>query len=230
MDARIETLGDTALLLHVGDGMDRQASARVHALTRAVREADPDGLDDIVPAYASVLLRHHLTTTKATDALHQQIRELIAGLPDQADTATGHLHRIEVCYSGDYGSDLAELASACGMSADEVVKRHCAPEYQVAMTGFAPGFPYLIGLDPALATPRRDTPRTRVPAGSVGIAGPQTGIYPSELPGGWQLIGRTPLRLLDADHADQPCLLEPGDRVRFESIDASQFKHRDPSC
>lgn len=235
MDVHIETLGETALLVHVGDGhvdsgMNRQVNARVHMLAKAVRRANPEGLDEIVPAYASVLLRHRLVTIEAADALYRQIHELALALPDQADTSDGRLHHVAVCYGGEYGADLTGLAAACGLSADEVVKRHTAPEYQVAMTGFAPGFPYLIGLDPSLATPRRDTPRTRVPAGSVGIAGAQTGIYPGELPGGWQLIGRTPLSLFDANHADRPCLLEPGDRVRFEAIDENRFAHWESVC
>jgi len=235
MDVRIEMLGETALLVHVGNGhadgcMDRQVNARVHMLAGAVRRANPDGLDEIVPAYASVLLRHRLATLEAADALYRQVHELARALPDQADASNGRLHRVVVCYGGEHGADLIELAAARGLTPDEVVERHTAPEYLVAMTGFAPGFPYLIGLDPDLATPRRDTPRTRVPAGSVGIAGAQTGIYPGELPGGWQLIGRTPMSLFDVDHADHPCLLEPGDRVRFEAIDEDRFAHWEPSC
>lgn len=235
MDVHIEMLGETALLIHVGnghagDGMNRQVNARVHMLAKAVRRASPEGLDEIVPAYASVLLRHHLVTIETADALHRLIRELALALPDHADTREGRLHHVAVCYGGEYGADLVELAAACDLTPDEVVKRHTAPEYLVAMTGFAPGFPYLIGLDPSLATPRLDTPRTRVPAGSIGIAGPQTGIYPGELPGGWQLIGRTPLALFDADRADHPCLLEPGDRVRFEAIDKDRFAQWEPSC
>lgn len=129
---------------------------------------------------------------------------------------------IPVCYGGEYGLDLDAVAERARLSRDDVIARHAAAEYVVAMLGFAPGFPYLLGLDPALQMPRRATPRTRVPAGSVAIGGEQTGIYPRELPGGWHLVGRTPVVLFDA-RRDPPCLLAPGDRVRFRAIDAAEF-------
>lgn len=129
---------------------------------------------------------------------------------------------IPVCYGDEFGPDLLEVAAHAGITHHEVVARHTATEYTVAMLGFAPGFPYLLGLDPALHVPRRANPRTRVPAGSVAIGGAQTGIYPRELPGGWHLIGRTPLTLFDPDRKP-PCLLAPGDRVRFRAINADEF-------
>jgi KipI family sensor histidine kinase inhibitor len=136
---------------------------------------------------------------------------------------TGRLIEIPVCYGGEYGPDLDAVAKRAGLAPDEIVARHTAAEYAVAMIGFAPGFPYLLGLDPALATPRRTDPRTRVPAGSVAIGGAQTGIYPRELPGGWQLIGRTPLVLFDP-RREPPCLLAPGDGLRFRAIRADEFE------
>jgi KipI family sensor histidine kinase inhibitor len=121
---------------------------------------------------------------------------------------------IPVCYGLEYGPDLDAVAAHCGLSPDEVIARHTAAEYRVYMLGFSPGFPYLGGLDPNIAAPRRETPRIKVPAGSVGIAGMQTGIYPLESTGGWQIIGRTPMRLFDPG-LEEPCLLRPGDRLRF---------------
>lgn len=132
---------------------------------------------------------------------------------------------IPVCYGGEHGPDLAAVAGHARLAPGEVVRRHTAAEYTVAMLGFAPGFPYLLGLDAALHVPRRADPRTRVPAGSVAIGGAQTGIYPRELPGGWNLIGRTPQVLFDPER-DPPCLLAPGDRVRFRAIDAEEFARR----
>jgi KipI family sensor histidine kinase inhibitor len=129
---------------------------------------------------------------------------------------------IPVCYGGECGPDIAAVAEHAGLLRDAVIARHTAAEYTVAMLGFAPGFPYLLGLDPSLQMPRRATPRTRVPAGSVAIGGAQTGIYPRELPGGWHLIGRTPLVLFDPQR-ELPCLLAPGDRVRFHAIEADEF-------
>lgn len=223
MQAHIENLGESALLLRLGERVDPAVNSRVHALAAALRQARPDGVDDILPAYASVLVRHRLVDPAAVEAFCRHVRALVRALPEDATALEGRLHRIPVCYGGGFGADLAALARACNLSPEAVIERHTAPEYRVAMTGFAPGFPYLIGMDERLATPRREAPRTRVPAGSVGIAGNQTGIYPSELPGGWQLIGRTPLALFDAANSDRPCLLEPGDRVRFEAIDAGRF-------
>lgn len=129
---------------------------------------------------------------------------------------------IPVCYGGDGGPDLDVVAEHARLSRDDVIARHTAAEYTVAMLGFAPGFPYLLGLDPALHIPRRATPRTRVPAGSVAIGGAQTGIYPRELPGGWNLIGRTPRVLFDP-RREPPALLAPGNRVRFRPIGADEF-------
>jgi inhibitor of KinA len=130
---------------------------------------------------------------------------------------------LPVCYGGEFGPDLEEVAARCGLSAAEVMARHSTAEYRVYMLGFSPGFPYLGGLDPAIAAPRRETPRLRVPAGSVGIAGMQTGIYPQESPGGWQIIGRTPGRLFRPDRAE-PCLLGPGDRLRFVPVGPEAFR------
>ncbi|HEX5353991.1 MAG TPA: 5-oxoprolinase subunit PxpB [Rhodanobacteraceae bacterium] len=129
---------------------------------------------------------------------------------------------IPVCYGGEYGPDLDAIAAHARLAPDDIVARHGASDYTVAMLGFAPGFPYLLGLDPVLHMPRRANPRTRVPAGSVAIGGAQTGIYPRELPGGWHLIGRTPLALF-TPRREPPCVLAPGDRVCFRAIDADEF-------
>lgn len=222
---QIERLSETDWLLRLGSEVDAALNGRVQALARQLRQATPVGLDDIVPAYASVLLRGD-----ATCAAHRgeglpaawwaALETSAADIGDVTDT----LHVLPVCYGGDHGSDLQTVAADLGMAADEVVRRHCAVTYTVAMLGFAPGFAYLLGLDPALAVPRRPRPRTRVPAGSVGLAGVQTGIYPRELPGGWQLIGRTPQALAPLTDPQRPCLLAPGDRVRFEAVDAARFR------
>jgi inhibitor of KinA len=130
---------------------------------------------------------------------------------------------LPVCYGGEFGPDLGEVAGHCGLSEPEVIARHSGAEYRVYMLGFAPGFAYLGGLDPAIAAPRRQTPRLKVPAGSVGIAGLQTGIYPLETPGGWQIIGRSPQRLFRPGQ-EEPCLLKPGDRLRFVPIDLAAYR------
>jgi inhibitor of KinA len=129
---------------------------------------------------------------------------------------------VPVCYGGEWGPDLETIGRAHGLSADEVVSVHSGAEYLVSAVGFTPGFPYLSGLPERLHTPRRETPRTRVPAGSVAIGGAQTGIYPFETPGGWNLIGRTPWRLFNP-HARPPTLLQVGDRVRFRPITSGEY-------
>jgi KipI family sensor histidine kinase inhibitor len=234
----IEPLAEDALLLRFGDGMDATANARVHAAAHALRSAKLAGVVDTAPAYATLLLRFdpsiwqdtltagELPQEKLSEALRNVLTEAVGpGFGrdgEQKADAPLRIVEVPVCYGGDCGPDLAEVAARARMAPEEVVARHSAGNYTVAMLGFAPGFPYLLGLDPALETPRRADPRTRVPAGSVAIGGAQTGIYPRELPGGWQLIGRTPLVLFDPAR-EQPCLLAPGDRVRFRAIDGDEF-------
>lgn len=220
----VENLGEDALLLNFGDCIDVNVNAHVHALTRRLRLTNLPGLIDLVPAYASVLLR--LDPLRWDDEAWRKMlaAESLDGEPvdDVPDAEPAQSIEIPVCYGGEFGPDLTALAAAAGIDADAAIKLHCAADYRVAMLGFAPGFPYLLGLPPALHASRRAEPRTRVPAGSVAIGGAQTGIYPKELPGGWQLIGRTPLRLFDLERAP-PTLLRPGDHVRFRSIDAADF-------
>ena len=179
--------------------------ATVHRLAAAVRVS---GLPvvDVVPGYRTVLV----TTPSARDLAAVREALPVLDLP-AAEAFSSRTVEVPVVYDG---ADLAEVAALTGLSEAEVVRRHTAPDYVVAFLGFTPGFPYLVGLDPALHVPRRATPRTSVPAGSVGLAGPQTGVYPQATPGGWQLIGRTSLVLFDADR-DPPALLAAGDRLRF---------------
>jgi inhibitor of KinA len=215
---RLEPLGDQAILAVLGEGIDPAVNDRVHALAAAVRAAALPGLREVVPAYATLAVHYDPERWAGPGGTpYQALARELAGLwaRTRADGAgTGRVVAIPVRYGGEWGPDLAEVAAHCGFSEEEVVRRHTEPEYRVFMLGFAPGFPYLGGLDPALATPRRATPRTRIPAGSVGIAGTQTGIYPLETPGGWQIIGRTSLRLFDPG-LPEPCRLRPGDRLRF---------------
>jgi KipI family sensor histidine kinase inhibitor len=222
--ARLEPLGDDALLVHLGDGIDEATNQRVHALTRHLRQLAPAWLRDLVPAYASLGVFFDSACMPGDDP-HAVIAEAVtawADPPVPLGNATPTLHDIPVCYGAGFGEDLATAARELGLEEAELIARHSAPRYRVAMIGFAPGFPYLLGLDPALALPRLATPRARVPAGSVAVGGAQTGIYPHAGPGGWRLLGRTPLTLFDA-RRDAPSLLLPGDEVRFVPIDAHAF-------
>lgn len=209
----IEALGEDALLLRLGDTIDAGINARVHALAARIGRARPPWLRDIVPAYASLAL--FVDPDGFEPALDPQVEaehwlQRLDAVEDD-DGRNARLVEIPVHYGGP---DLADVALHAGLSEADVIARHCALEYQVAMLGFAPGFPYLLGLDPLLAMPRLDTPRTRVEAGSVGIGGTQTGIYPQAGPGGWRIIGRTATVLFDPK-CDPPALLAAGDHVRF---------------
>jgi KipI family sensor histidine kinase inhibitor len=228
MAARRERLADDAWLLHFGaetPPIDDATNARVHRAAARIRIDAPAWLGDLVPAYASLAV---FFDPDAIDAMAVE-RWLDARLADDSLTADNTASRcveIPVVYGGDFGEDLEAAAAELGLSSAVLAEHHAAGTYTVAMIGFAPGFPYLSGLDPALALPRLATPRTRVPAGSVAIGGAQTGLYPRESPGGWRLIGRTPLHLFDPTRAS-PSLLAPGDRVRFVAIDAHTFARLD---
>jgi KipI family sensor histidine kinase inhibitor len=222
---QFEALAEDALLLRFGEHIDIDLNTQVQAAAASLRSRLPEL--ECVPAYASLLLRFDPSSWAGDDGQppHQRLQAIvIAALRDRDQIAVASRELIiPVCYGGEYGPDLDEVAACCGLNADAVIARHTAGDYRVAMLGFAPGFPYLLGLDPQLALPRRTDPRQRVPAGSVAIGGSQTGIYPEMLPGGWQLIGRTPLHLFDVT-ASEPSLLAAGDRVRFRAIDEETFR------
>lgn len=227
MNLAIEPLGERMLLLRFGDRIDLAVNAQVHAAAATLRAAALPGVDELIPAYATLGLRYRpeawLEAERAPwRALADRVRMRLADLAPP-DAAAARLIEIPVCYDAPYAPDLAHVAAHAGLDADAVIARHSGAAYRVAMLGFAPGFPYLLGLDAALHTPRRAAPRLRVPAGAVAIGGAQTGIYPRELPGGWQIIGRTPRVLFDPARSP-PALLAPGDQVRFRSIDAAAFE------
>lgn len=193
----------------------------VGAWARALRAGLGPGVLDVVPAARTVTLI--VDPLRADPAvLDDQVREIIAACTP-ADLAPGRVVEIPVCYAGAFGPDLDAVASAAGVRAEEVIERHAAGAYTVEFFGFSPGFGYLSGLDPSLHTARLDQARTRVPPGSVGIGGAHTGVYPQAMPGGWRLIGRTPIALFDPDR-DPPALLAVGDSVRFVAIDEGEFE------
>jgi inhibitor of KinA len=227
----VTPLGDSALRVVLGSEPDPATVARVQALARRLRERPLPGQRDVVPAYTTLTL-HYRPEAVDGDGDDDDLRPPWQRLAAQLQALLGRGRRgavpaarevvVPVCYGGEAGPDLAAVAAHCGLSEAEVVARHLASAHQVCMLGFAPGFPFITGLDPALRTTRRATPRTRIPPGSVAIAREQTCIYPLATPGGWNLIGRTPLRLFDPA-ATPPSTLRPGDRIRFEAIDAERF-------
>jgi KipI family sensor histidine kinase inhibitor len=223
----VEPLGDRALLVVLGEGIDGAVNDRVHHLAALLRERNLPGLHDLVPAYATLAVHYDPAAWAAHPrgphaGLRAELEKLWHAHGDTVRTQ-GRVVELPVCYGGEHGPDLGEMAFHCGLTEPALVSRHAGDAYRVFMLGFAPGFAYLGGLAPGLAAPRRPTPRPRVPAGSVAIAGLQTGIYALDTPGGWQIIGRTPRRLFDPA-LDEPCLLRPGDQVRFVAISAAEFR------
>ncbi len=212
---RVDRMGDAALIVTLSDGLDLQANAwaRRAAAELAARRASVPGLDVAVPGHASVLVP--FDPDRCAEATLRSLLENVLMETDRPRAAEdGVLHEIAVRYGGAEGPDLQDVAARTGLSEDQVMALHAGVEYRVLVLGFVPGFPYLGVVPVPLDVPRRATPRVRVPAGSVAIAGRQTGIYPFESPGGWHLIGRTDAPLWDA-RREPPALLAPGDRVRF---------------
>ena len=204
--------GDRAMVVEFGSEIDPEVNALVHRATAAIERAELDGVVELVPTYRSITLHFDPSLTRY-DTLQQAILDLDM---DEGGAAGDQRRVVEIptLYGGEYGPDIGFVAENAGVSEAEVIEIHSGSDYLVYAMGFSPGFPYLGGLDPRLNTPRLTTPRTLIPGGSVGIAETQTGAYPVASPGGWQLIGRTPLRLFDPE-ADPPALINAGDRVRF---------------
>jgi inhibitor of KinA len=218
---RIVPAGDSALLVEFDERIDPEVNASVIALARAIRTDPVIGVRDVVPTYRAVAIYFDPLRTSA-DALVTRIhREAARAASPTAGPPTPI--RIPVCYGDEFGPDLPAVAAVAHATEADVIEWHTAPTYRVFMLGFVPGFAYLGIVDARIAVPRHTTPRVRVPRGSVGIAGVQTGIYPAETPGGWQLIGRTPLKPFDADRAE-PFLMQAGDTVQFYAIDRAQFE------
>lgn len=209
---RVLDAGDSALLLRLGDTIDPAVNARVLQAARNVRDVAHPAVRDIVTAFSSLTVYFDPLAVER-DEMERLLGEA-ARRSEEAAAVSGRHFEIPVRYGGDDGPDLGEVASFARCSEEAVVARHLARQYRVYMLGFLPGFPYMGIVDEIIAMPRRDSPRLTVPAGSVAIAGPQTGIYPVSSPGGWRLIGRTDLVMFDPQRAD-PSLLQAGDTVRF---------------
>jgi inhibitor of KinA len=220
-DLRFVSAGDAALLIELPASLDRETSARAVALALSVGERCRNRLLDVVVGYCSVTLYFD---PLAVDPpwLEAEVLAAAASLPRGA-AAEGRLLDVPVCYGGEYGPDLPDVAAHARLSEEDVVTMHARVTYHVYMVGFIPGFAYMASVDPRIALPRRATPRERVPAGSVAIAAGQTGIYPMETPGGWHLIGRTHVRPYDPARAE-PFLFRPGDQVRFHAVDRRAFE------
>ena len=235
----IVPLGDSAVIVRMRERFDDAPEQTLDTVLRAfhqLQNAAIPGVIELAPAYTSVTVFFNpITVAKATetsgevfDWLVTRIRAAVAAGADRvrhriATQRRVRLVEIPVCYDREFALDIDDVARRAAVSPDEVIRLHSAAEYRVACIGFVPGFPFLAGLPKELATPRRDVPRKQIPPGSVGIGGAQTGIYPLRSPGGWNLIGRTPLRLFDPQK-NPPALLRAGERVRFRKITRDEFE------
>ena len=226
MDVRFLSAGDTALVVEFGDRIDRLLSERVLRLGALVREQALPGVVEVVPTFRSLMVHYDPLATGGA-ALTGQLKDLLDG--GAAAVGEARLWRIPACYEPTHAPDLEDVARQTGLTPDEVVRLHAGTRFHVYMIGFVPGYPYMGDLPDRLVLPRRANPRIRVPAGSIAIAATMTAIYPLESPGGWHLIGATPVRLFDAGSA-RPALFGPGDKVCFEPVSGSEFENIRAAC
>ena len=217
----ISPVGDCAISIDFGQVIDPKINRHIRQTIERIQELKLDGITELVPTYCALLIQYDAMLYSYSDIcnLMEPLLE-----PSATDDANERVTVIEIptVYGGEFGPDLGFVASHNNLSEDEVVSIHSGTDYLVYMLGFIPGFTYLGGMDPRIATPRLSSPRTLIPAGSVGIAGEQTGTYPSDSPGGWQIIGRTPVTMYDMSK-EQAALLSAGDYVRYVPIDEAEY-------
>jgi len=218
--AKFRIAGDRGLLVEYGETIDPAVNQKVRSMTMVVEKNMPDGIKEIIPTYRSILVLYDPAMTTPV-VLQETLTAMEERLSD-IEIPPPKIVEISVCYGEEFGPDIDYVAESHDLTVAEVIRIHSEPEYLIYMVGFTPGFPFLGGLPEKLHTPRLETPRTSVPAGSVGIANNQTGIYPITSPGGWQLIGRTPLRLF-APERKNPFLYQAGDRIRFKPISSEEY-------
>ena len=221
--ARFRTAGDRGLLVEYGDIIDPTVNNKVRSMAIAIEDNPLKGVTEVIPTYRSLLMIYDPLMTDPAEL--QIILETLEARLGDIKIPPPRTVEIPVCYGGEFGPDIDTVADTNQLTVSDVIKLHCEPEYLIYMVGFTPGFPFLGGLSEKLHTPRLETPRTLVPEGSVGIANNQTGIYPIASPGGWQLIGRTPLKLF-APERDNPFLYQAGDRIKFKPISAEAYARR----
>lgn len=223
MDYPVCLCGDCAVTLQIGNEISEQVNREVVNALAAIRRADISGVCELVPTYTSICI-HYDPAVLSYEALRNTLKLVKVDPIEEKSDQEERIVEIPVCYGGEYGPDLEFVAEHNGLTAEEVVRRHSNGQYLVYMLGFLPGFAYMGGMDKTIACPRLISPRTKIPAGSVGIAGAQTGIYPLSSPGGWQLIGRTPLKMFAIDGEQTTFALSAGDRVRFVPIAEEVFR------
>lgn len=213
--------GDSSLLVQFEQDINPEINRRISALVKLIRMQQISGIVDMIPTYASLLINYNPLVIRYKE-LYKRV-ESIVKLDFHTDAVQAKIYEIPVLYGGAYGPDLVTIAHHAGLSEEEVIRIHSSRDYLIYMLGFLPGFTYLGGLDERIHTPRLASPRVRIPAGSVGIGGSQTGIYPLDSPGGWQLMGMTPVKTYDPERTN-PILVEAGDYIRFVPVTEPEFQ------
>ncbi|MGD8368172.1 MAG: 5-oxoprolinase subunit PxpB [Desulfobacterales bacterium] len=213
--------GDRGLLVEYGGSIDPEINQKVRAMSLALEREMPAGVTEVIPTYRSLLMVYDPEKTRPV--LLENVLERTEQHLDDIRIPPPKVVEIPVCYGGEFGPDIERVARSHDLTVEDVIRIHAEPDYRIYMVGFTPGFPFLGGLSEKLYTPRLESPRTKVPRGSVGIANNQTGVYPIASPGGWQLIGRTPLKLF-APERENPILYQAGDFLRFKPISMSEYR------
>lgn len=221
MSLLFQPLGDTGIRIQFGTEIDPETHRRIRSYCQSLEKRAIPGVIEWVPSYCAISVYYRPYIIRYHELL-QQLKEIAQQL-EEAPSSTVKVVHIPVIYGGEWGPDLLSVAEINGLSPEEVIRLHTEPLYLVYMMGFLPGFPYLGGMTERIATPRLKEPRPSVSPGSVGIAGSQTGVYSLESPGGWRIIGRTPLRLYDP-HREKPILLKTGNYIKFKPIDEEEYK------
>ncbi|MBY6037132.1 5-oxoprolinase subunit PxpB [Fictibacillus nanhaiensis] len=226
MEFTLQPLGDNSVIIELGDDISPDIQRKVKEVSSFFDEHAFDWVIEYVPGFSTVAVFYDPIKIKSTKLPYEHVCEELTSLLKHVKVkqdSEPRVVKIPVCYGGEFGPDLEEVAKHNGLSPQEVIDIHAGGEYLVYMIGFAPGFPYIGGMSEKIAAPRRKNPRLKIPAGSVGIAGKQTGVYPIETPGGWQLIGKTPRKLFLPNGAT-PSLLQAGDQIKFEPITVEEFQ------
>lgn len=218
--ARFIYAGDLSLVMEFGNTISKDINSKIRNMMNSIEENPIKGIEELIPTYRSIQIMYNPLEVEFED-LVSKLRSLEESLGGSSEESF-RIVEIPTLYGGEYGPDIGFVASHNNISQEEVIQIHTSTDYLVYMLGFTPGFTYLGGMSEKIFTPRLKTPRTKIPAGSVGIAGEQTGMYPSETPGGWQLIGRTPVKLYDPSK-EPPVLLNAGDYVRYVSINKEEY-------
>ena len=219
--ANFRITGDCGLLVEYGEAIDPAVNQKVRSIAIAMQNDMPDGVIEIIPTYRSILI--YYDPLVANPSILKDTLVALEGNLAGIEIPPPKVVEIPVCYGGKFGPDIEHVAQSHNLTQQAVIQLHSEPEYLIYMVGFTPGFPFLGGLPEVLHTPRLETPRTLVPEGSVGIAKNQTGVYPIASPGGWQLIGRTPLKLFLPEQ-ENPILYQAGDRIRFKPISTNEYQ------